>query len=603
MRYDRFTVKSQEALQKAIEIAQERGNPELTPLHLLLALLQEEEGVIQSLLAKIGMDAPTLVKMTEAGLKRLSQVTGAAAQPAASREFTTLLDTAWKKAQELQDEYLSTEHLFLALAQDQGEAGKTLKAAGVKTETVLRGLQEIRGSHRVTDPAPEDKYQALKRYCRDLTEMARSGKLDPVIGRDQEIRRVIQVLSRRTKNNPVLIGEPGVGKTAIAEGLAQRIVAKDVPEGLKRKKVLSLDMGALLAGAKYRGEFEDRLKAVLKEIDSAAGQVILFIDELHTLVGAGAAEGAIDASNMLKPALARGELRCVGATTLDEYRKHIEKDAALERRFQIVYVSEPSVADTVSILRGLRERYEVYHGIKIRDAALIAAAELSHRYISGRFLPDKAIDLVDEAAARLRTEIDSLPTELDEVERKVRQLEIEREALKREKSEADQTRTQVLEQDLKERVKQRNDLRERWQKEKQQIEAIQKVQEQMEALKKEEAAAEREGNLERVAEIRYGRMSELKAKSQKAEQALAGEGKDDSLLKDYVDEDDIAEVVARWTGIPVTKLLEGDMTRLLAMEEKLRERVVGQDEAVSAVSDAVRRARSGLAEPSRPLGS
>jgi ATP-dependent Clp protease ATP-binding subunit ClpB len=443
----------------------------------------------------------------------------------------------------------------------------------------------------------------LKRYCQDLTEMARSGKLDPVIGRDQEIRRVIQVLSRRTKNNPVLIGEPGVGKTAIAEGLAQRIVAKDVPEGLKQKKVLSLDMGALLAGAKYRGEFEDRLKAVLKEIDSAAGQVILFIDELHTLVGAGAAEGAIDASNMLKPALARGELHCVGATTLDEYRKHIEKDAALERRFQIVYVGEPSVTDTVSILRGLRERYEVHHGIKIRDAALIAAAELSHRYISGRFLPDKAIDLMDEASARLRTEIDSLPTELDEVERRVRQLEIEREALKREKSEADQARRQALEQDLKERVKQRDDLRGRWQKEKQQIEAIQKVQEQMEVLKQEEAAAEREGNLERVAEIRYGRMRELQAQSEKAEQTLAGERKGDSLLKDYVDEEDIAEVVARWTGIPVTKLLEEDMTKLLAMEEKLRERVVGQDEAVSAVSDAVRRARSGLAEPNRPLGS
>ncbi len=603
MRYDKFTVKSQEALQRAIEIAQERGNPEMTPMHLLLALLQEEGGVIQSLLAKLGQDAPTLVKMTEAGLKRLPQVTGAAAQPAAGREFTTLLDTAWKKAQELQDEYLSTEHLLLALAQDQGEAGKTLKAAGVKDEAVMRGLQEIRGSHRVTDPAPEGKYQALKRYCRDLTEMARSGKLDPVIGRDQEIRRVIQVLSRRTKNNPVLIGEPGVGKTAIAEGLAQRIVAKDVPEGLKQKKVLSLDMGALLAGAKYRGEFEDRLKAVLKEIESAAGQVILFIDELHTLVGAGAAEGAIDASNMLKPALARGELRCVGATTLDEYRKHIEKDAALERRFQIVYVPEPSVTDTVSILRGLRERYEVHHGIKIRDAALIAAAELSHRYISGRFLPDKAIDLMDEASARLRTEIDSLPTELDEVERRVRQLEIEREALKREKSEADQARTQALEQELQERIKQRDDLRARWQKEKRQIEAIQRVQEQMEALKQEEAAAEREGNLERVAEIRYGRMRELKAQSEKAEQALAADQKGDSLLKDCVDEEDIAEVVARWTGIPVTKLLEGDMTKLLAMEEKLRERVVGQDEAVSAVSDAVRRARSGLAEPNRPLGS
>jgi ATP-dependent Clp protease ATP-binding subunit ClpB len=604
MRYDRLTIKSQEALQAASNGAAERGHPEVQPLHLLLALLAEAAGVVPSLLEKLGLDAGRLARQGEAELQRLPQVAGAAAQPTLSRDLNQTLETAWKKTQELQDEYLSTEHLFLALLSDRGSAGKLLLSAGVQPESALAALQEIRGSHRVTDPNPEDKYQALKRYCTDLTERARSGKLDPVIGRDQEIRRVIQVLSRRTKNNPVLIGEPGVGKTAIAEGLAQRIIAKDVPEGLKQKRVLSLDMGALVAGAKYRGEFEDRLKAVLKEIADASGEVILFIDELHTVVGAGAAEGAIDASNMLKPALARGELRCIGATTLNEYKKYIEKDAALERRFQVVMVGEPTVADTVSILRGLRERYELHHGVTIRDAALVAAAELSHRYITGRFLPDKAIDLVDEAASRLRTEIDSLPSELDEVERKVRQLEIEREALKRESGAEVQARMKTLEQELKDLSGRRDTFRAQWQREKQEIEAAQNIKEQVEALKQEETRAEREGNLERVAEIRYGRLRDLQAKLEQAGQAMAKQrGAGPALLKDEVDEEDIAEVVARWTGIPVTKLLQGETAKLLKMEDALRQRVVGQDEAVRAVSDAVRRARSGLAEPNRPLGS
>jgi len=603
MQMDRFTVKSQEALQRSAEAARERGNPELTPLHLLAALLREEDGIIHSVLAKLGVDAGMLGRIAEAELGRLPQVGGAGAQSAAARDFQALLDSAWKKAQELQDEYVSTEHLLMALSEDRGGAGRVLASAGVKPDALLRALQEVRGSHRVTDPNPEDKYQALKRYSRDLTEAARGGKLDPVIGRDQEIRRVIQVLSRRTKNNPVLIGEPGVGKTAIAEGLAQRIVAGDVPEGLKHKKVLSLDMGSLVAGAKYRGEFEDRLKAVLKEISDAAGQIILFIDELHTVVGAGAAEGAIDASNMLKPALARGELRAIGATTLNEYRKYIDKDAALERRFQIVYIGEPSAADAISILRGLRERYEVHHGVKIRDAALVAAAELSHRYITGRFLPDKAIDLVDEAAARLRTEIDSLPSELDEVERRVRQLEIEREALKREQGEVGEVRRREVEKELVGQTRTRDALRARWQGEKQQIETIHKIREQVEQLKQEETAAEREGNLERVAEIRYGRLREMQTRLAEAEKGLYENKSAGTLLKDEVDEEDVAEVVARWTGIPVTRLLEGEIGKLLHMEERLRQRVIGQEEAVQAVSDAVRRARSGLSEPNRPLGS
>jgi ATP-dependent Clp protease ATP-binding subunit ClpB len=604
MRYDRFTLKTQEALQKSIALATEHGHPELSTLHVLLVLLEDGEGIVRPLMEKIGVEPGLVQKMAEAELKRLPHVSGPSSQPAVSRDLETVLESAWKKAQELADEYVSTEHLFMALVEEKGPAGKILAASGLQAGPLLNALKEVRGSHRVTDPNPEDKYQALKRYCRDLTAMAHSGKLDPVIGRDQEIRRVIQVLSRRTKNNPVLIGEPGVGKTAIAEGLARRIVAGDVPEGLKQKQVLSLDMGALVAGAKYRGEFEDRLKAVLKEIADAAGRVILFIDELHTVVGAGAAEGAIDASNMLKPALARGELRCVGATTLNEYRKYIEKDAALERRFQPVLVGEPTVEDTVSILRGLRERYEVHHGVKIRDAALVAAAELSHRYISGRFMPDKAIDLVDEAASRLRTEIDSLPTELDEAERRLRQLEVEREALKREKGEAVDARRKKLEQELAEVAQTRDALRARWQNEKQKIEGMQKLKEEIEDLKQAEVLAEREGNLEKVAEIRYGRLRDLQTRLAEAEKKLGQDaGAAQALLKDEVDEEDIAEVVGRWTGIPVTRLLEGEMGKLLAMEDRLRERVVGQDKAVQAVSDAVRRARSGLGEPNRPLGS
>ncbi len=603
MRYDRLTIKVQDVLQKGVQQAGEQGHSELLPLHVLQSLLQDEEGLVRPLLSKIGVDAALLEKMTLAELKRLPQITGGpAAPPVASRDTQALLERAWGKAQEMQDEYLSVEHLLLAMTSDGGVVGKILTTVGISETALLKGLHEVRGSHRVTDPNPEEKYQALKKFCRDLTQMAQSGKLDPVIGRDQEIRRVIQVLSRRTKNNPVLIGEPGVGKTAIAEGLAQRIIAGDVPEGLKHKTVLSLDMGALVAGAKYRGEFEDRLKAVLKEIGDADGRIILFIDELHTVVGAGAAEGAIDASNMLKPALARGELRCVGATTLNEYRKYIEKDAALERRFQTVLIGEPTVEDTVSILRGLRERYEIHHGVKIRDAALVAAAELSHRYISGRFLPDKAIDLVDEAAARLRTDIDSLPAELDDAERRARQLEIEREALKREKGEAVEIRKQKLEQELAELKANRDALRLRWQNEKQKIEGVQKIKEEMEQLKQQEALAEREGDLEKVAMIRYGRLRELQEHQAAAEKAML-ESSANTLLKDEVDEEDIATVVGRWTGIPVSRLLEGEMGKLMAMEDRLRERVVGQDQALRAVSDAVRRARSGLSEPNRPLGS
>ncbi len=603
MRHDRFTLKSQEALERTFKVATEQGHPDIYPLHLLMALANEPEGLMQPLLAKIGVNQPMLIQMTEAALKRLPTVTGAAAEPRVAPALAQVLEQAWEEAQGLKDEYISTEHLLLALSKDKTDAGQLMKTAGLDSNTILKALQEVRGSHRVTDQAPEEKMQALKKYCRDLTEVARSGKLDPVIGRDQEIRRTIQVLSRRTKNNPVLIGEPGVGKTAIVEGLAQRIVAQDVPEGLKQKRVLALDMGALIAGAKYRGEFEDRLKAVLKEIGEQKGDVILFIDELHTVVGAGAAEGAMDASNMLKPALARGELRCIGATTLNEYRKYIEKDAALERRFQPVKIEEPSVLDAISILRGLQERYEVHHGVKIKDSAMVAAVELSHRYISGRFLPDKAIDLMDEAASKLRTEIDSLPSELDEVERKVRQLEVEREALKKEKGTAAQNRLEKLEHDLQEQQETRNALRAKWQMEKQQIQQIKQLKEEVEKLKQQELQAEREGNLEKVAEIRYGQMPALQARLKEAESAIAAQDQGSSLVKDYIDEEDIAEVVARWTGIPVTKLLEGELDKLLKMEDRLHLRVIGQRQAVTAVSDAVRRARSGLAEPNRPLGS
>ncbi len=603
MRHDRFTIKSQEALERTINLAAEQGHPEIYPIHLLLALVKEPEGLMQPLLAKIGVDQKMLIQTAEAALKRLPTVTGAVAEPRVSQALAQVLEQGWQEAQGLKDEYISTEHLLLALAKDKTDAGQLMKTVGLDTNSLLKALQEVRGSHRVTDQAPEEKMQALKKYCRDLTEVARTGKLDPVIGRDQEIRRTVQVLSRRTKNNPVLIGEPGVGKTAIVEGLAQRIVAQDVPEGLKQKRVLALDMGALIAGAKYRGEFEDRLKAVLKEISEQKGDVILFIDELHTVVGAGAAEGAMDASNMLKPALARGELRCIGATTLNEYRKYIEKDAALERRFQPVKIEEPSVLDAISILRGLQERYEVHHGVKIKDSAMVAAVELSHRYISGRFLPDKAIDLMDEAASKLRTEIDSMPSELDEVERRVRQLEVEREALKKEKGAASQGRLEKLEQELNDQQEKRNALRAKWQNEKQQIQHVKQWKEEIEKLKQQELQAERDSNLEKVAEIRYGQLPALQARLKEAESKVAGQDQGSTLVKDYIDEEDIAEVVARWTGIPVTKLLEGEMDKLLKMEDRLHERVIGQKQAVTAVSDAVRRARSGLAEPNRPLGS
>lgn len=603
MRHDRFTIKTQEALEQAVRLAGEKGHPEITALHILLTLIQEQEGMVQPLLAKIGVNPSMVSQMVEAAMKRLPTVTGAAGEPRGSQDLAQVLEQAWTEAQNLKDDYISTEHLLLALSKSKHEAGQVMQTAGLTHATLLKALQDVRGSHRVTDQAPEDKMQALKRYCRDLTETARAGKLDPVIGRDQEIRRTIQVLSRRTKNNPVLIGEPGVGKTAIAEGLAMRIVAKDVPEGLKNKKVLALDMGALIAGAKYRGEFEDRLKAVLKEISDQSGQVVLFIDELHTVVGAGAAEGAMDASNMLKPALARGELKCIGATTLNEYHKYIEKDAALERRFQVVMVNEPSVVDAISILRGLQERYEVHHGVKIKDAALVAAAELSHRYISGRFLPDKAIDLMDEAASTLRTEIDSLPSELDEVERKVRQLEIEREALKREKGQVDQGRVDQLEKELSNLQEKQRAFRLQWQQEKEKIEYIKQLKTEIEQLKQDEIQAEREGNLEKVAEIRYGRMRALQESLTQKEADMAAQDSGQSLLKDYIDEEDIAQVVARWTGIPVTKLMEGELDKLIHLEKRLHERVIGQDQAVNAVADAVRRSRSGLSEPNRPLGS
>src|SRR5246500_2924046 len=603
IRWDKFTIKAQEAIQQASEIAGQHGNPEMLPLHLLAALLQDNEGIVVPVLTKLGVNPATLQMQVTDRIDRLPKVSGASAQPQLSAAMSKVLDQAFKEADTFKDEYVSTEHLLLAIAADKdkgNEARQLLIAGGADHDAILKALTSVRGSQRVTDQNPEGKYQALERYAKDLTELARRGKLDPVIGRDEEIRRVVQVLSRRTKNNPVLIGEPGVGKTAIAEGLAQRIISGDVPEILKHKRVVALDLGAMLAGAKYRGEFEDRLKAVLKEIEDSQGQIILFIDELHTLVGAGAAEGAIDASNMLKPALARGELRAIGATTLNEYRQYIEKDAALERRFQIVFVGEPNVEDTIAILRGLKERYEVHHGVRIKDSAIVAAATLSHRYISDRFLPDKAIDLIDEAAASLRIQIDSMPTEIDQLERRATQLEIERQALKREDDPNSRERLAAVDCELSQIREQSSALKLRWKKEKDAIARIRALKEQIEKLKLEEQAELRKGNNERVAEIRYGKIPQAEQELAKLSKQMESQsGK--RMLKEEVDEEDIARIVSKWTGIPVSKMLEGEVKKLVTMEERLRQRVIGQDPALERVANAIRRSRAGLSDPKRPI--
>lgn len=601
MRLDRLTTKTREALVAAQQNATNRGNPEVYPEHLLLDLVAQADGLAPAILEKADADLQGLIRALGAVLDRMPKVAGGS-EPGISRRLRDLLTQSWKETEALKDEYTSAEHVLLAAFGD-AQLKQALNAQGVDRKKLLESLQEVRGSQRVTDPDPEGKFQALEKYTRDLTEAARQGKTDPVIGRDEEIRRVMQVLSRRTKNNPVLIGEPGVGKTAIAEGIAHRIAQGDVPEGLKDKRLLALDLGAMVAGSKYRGEFEERLKAVLQEIEAAKGEVILFIDELHTLVGAGAAEGSMDASNMLKPALARGELRCVGATTLDEYRKHIEKDAALARRFQPVFAGEPSVPDTIGILRGLKERYEIHHGIRIQDSAIVAAATLSHRYITDRFLPDKAIDLVDEAASRLKMEIDSLPAPIDTLERKVMQLEIERQALKKEKDDASKKRLAELERELSEIQEQRDTMRAQWLREKELITEIREKKELVESLRLDLERAERTADFDTAARLQYGEIPAAESAVTQAQQKLAEVQDGTSFLKEEVTDEDIAHVVSKWTGIPVSKMLEGEKEKLLHMEDRLRERVIGQDEAIVAVSNAVRRSRAGLSEPNRPIGS